>query len=292
MKRTLIFLLAWHAATSLFAQPVVPARPAADQLVDLRLPAGVDPATGVTVDTSALIRFDLDFPGGTPAEFIAAVSKARARPVNAIIPEAYADTLLPAVHVKGVNIVQLFQGLEAASRKTIAAQKDRRRPDDYYQFVTSFGFRTKEAPSDEAIWYFYKEEPATPPEPEPYTPQRRLRYFQLGPYLETYELEDITTAIETGWKMYGLTPPPEIKFHADTKLLIAVGTSEGLEVISQVLQQLVIGKVRGGLGGTTLNTSEEEFRRRYGLGESRGGPGGPTTNAPLPPLIAPPPPGK
>ncbi|MBK9139174.1 MAG: hypothetical protein IPM17_10495 [Verrucomicrobia bacterium] len=292
MKRTLIFLLAWHAATSVFAQPVVPVRPAPGQPIAFRPAGGVDPATGVPVDTSALIRFDLDFPGGTPAEFIAAVSKARARPVNAIIPEAYAGTHLPAIHVKGVNIVQLFQALEAASRKTIAAQKDRRRPDEYDQFVTSFGFRTKEAPSDEAIWYFYKEEPVTPPEPEPYTPQRRLRYFQLGPYLETYKLEDITTAIETGWKMHGLAPLPEMKFHADTKLLIAVGTSEGLEVISQVLQQLEIGKVRGGLGGTTPSTSEEEFRRRYGLGESRGGPGGPTTNAPLPPLIAPPPPGK
>lgn len=291
MKRTLIYLLAWHAATSLIAQPVAPVRQAPGQLVDLRLPVGVDPTTGVPVDTSALVRFDLDFPGGTPAEFIAAVSKARAWPVNAIIPEAYADTPLPAIHVKGVNIVQLFQALEAASRKTIAFQKDRRRPNEYDQFVTSFGFRTKEAPSDDAIWYFYKEEPVTPPEPEPYTPQRRLRYFQLGPYLATYKLEDITTAIETGWKMHGLTPLPEIKFHADTKLLIAVGTSEGLEVISQVLQQLEIGKVRGGPGGTTPNTSEE-FRRRYGLGEFGGGPGGPTTNAPLPPLIAPPPPGK
>ena len=35
-------------------------------------------------------------------------------------------------------------------------------------------------------------------------------------------MDDITTAIETGYKMLG-EPAPVINFHKDTKLLIAVG---------------------------------------------------------------------
>ena len=33
-----------------------------------------------------LTRFSLDFPGGTPQQLIAAIEKAMAKPVNAIIP--------------------------------------------------------------------------------------------------------------------------------------------------------------------------------------------------------------
>ena len=51
-------------------------------------------------------------------------------------------------------------------------------------------------------------------------------------------MDDITTAIETGWKMLGDTSPPTISFHKDTKLLIAVGEPSKLETIDAVLQAL------------------------------------------------------
>jgi len=49
-------------------------------------------------------------------------------------------------------------------------------------------------------------------------------------------VDDITTAIETGWKMLGETSPPTISFHKDTKLLIAVGEPSKLETIDAVLK--------------------------------------------------------
>ena len=51
-------------------------------------------------------------------------------------------------------------------------------------------------------------------------------------------VDDITTAIETGWKMLGETSPPTISFHKDTKLLIAVGDPSKLETIDAVLKAL------------------------------------------------------
>ncbi len=248
MKRTLIFLLAWHTAGALSAQQVRPAQQAqpAPPVPTRSASAFVDPATGLPPKALDLIRFGLDFPGGSPAEFIAAVSQARGREVNAIIPQDYEDTRLPAMRVKDVNIVQLFQALEAASRRTVTVPTGQM-PGSfgpqraYSQFTTSFGFRTEGEPSDDAIWYFYREEPVMPSEPPPKPPERRVRYFQLGPYLDEYKLEDITTAIQTGWKMSGQEVEPEMKFHENTRLLIVVGDVQGLEVVSQVLSQLERG---------------------------------------------------
>jgi hypothetical protein len=71
------------------------------------------------------------------------------------------------------------------------------------------------------------------------------RFFQLGPYLQAgVKVEDITTAIETAWKMLGENTAPKIKFHQDTKLLIAVGQVERLMVIDEVLEKLPGGPVQ------------------------------------------------
>jgi len=54
----------------------------------------------------------------------------------------------------------------------------------------------------------------------------------------SYKVEDITTAIETGWKMQGATPTPKLSFHKDTKLLIGVGEPGQLQMVDEVLRQL------------------------------------------------------
>jgi hypothetical protein len=69
------------------------------------------------------------------------------------------------------------------------------------------------------------------------------RFYQLAPYLEAgYKVEDITTTIETGWKMLGITRPPELTYHKDTKVLIAVSDADKLKTIDDVLKQLSTGK--------------------------------------------------
>jgi hypothetical protein len=56
--------------------------------------------------------------------------------------------------------------------------------------------------------------------------------------LDSFTIEDITTAIETTWKMLGADPLPKMSFHKETKLLIVVGTDKDLSVVNGVLEQL------------------------------------------------------
>src|SRR5690242_14669816 len=58
---------------------------------------------------SQLTRFDLDFPGGTPKELVAAIQKSMSKPLNVIIPDPFADTKIPALKMKNVDVPQLFR---------------------------------------------------------------------------------------------------------------------------------------------------------------------------------------
>ena len=198
------------------------------------LPGVLRPGDSTT--DSNLTRFDLNFPGGTPKELVEAIEKAWLKPLNAIIPDELANMRLPAVKMNAVTVPQLFEALGAATAKTLTYNYQGRYgvPFQPGQQVTStsYGFRTYGPPGDDAIWHFYYDRPNPPQEP------KACRFYQLGSYLDNYKIEDITTAIETGWKMLGETERPEIKFHKDTKLLIAVGEPSKLVLIESVLAQL------------------------------------------------------
>jgi hypothetical protein len=185
------------------------------------------------------------------------------RPLNAIVPEEFAGTTLPALKMKNVDLQQLFQALEAASRRTEAVLSG-----NYYgggasggfanyQMVnTSYGFRTTDGRlTDESIWYFYVSTPALPSASTLASSGKVCRFYALGPYLDQdggssaglsggkhLTVDDITTAIETGWKMMRDTDPPAISFHKDTRLLIAVGEPSKLETIDAVLKALDVTK--------------------------------------------------
>jgi hypothetical protein len=107
-------------------------------------------------------------------------------------------------------------------------------------YSTSYGFTTPGTPSDDPIWYFYAYKGAPP--------AKVCRFYSLAAYVDRgLSVDDITTAIETGWKMLGETSPPTISFHKDTKLLIAVGEQSKLETIDAALKAL--GPTTGGGGG-------------------------------------------
>jgi hypothetical protein len=82
--------------------------------------------------------------------------------------------------------------------------------------------------------------PALPAQPvgRDSTPRKQVQFFNLTQYLETYKVEDIITAVETGWQLAGIKSPPVLKFHQETRLLVASGSLEDLETISQVLTEL------------------------------------------------------
>ncbi len=193
-------------------------------------PVAVDAApASVSTQISNLVKFDLEFPGGTPRQFVEAIEKASGKRLNAVIPDEDAGLRLPALKMRAVNVWDLFQALSVSSRRTILTSSSR-------VASVEHGFSTVGNLSENSIWYFYQHKP------DVFEEKKACRFYQLDPYLDTFKVEDITTAIQTGWKMLGETNPPTISFHKDTKLLIAVGEQSKLQLIDSVLQQLAQGK--------------------------------------------------
>ena len=224
----LILCLTTLAFTPAFGQqPAASGQPASTFAENLRASA------------SKLTKFNLDFPGGTPKQLIAAIEKAMGKPVNAIIPDEHADVKLPPLKMNNVDVSQLFEALQQASHKsemyvTGTYSGPRGVPQSSYSTIqTSYGFRSQSKPSDDSIWYLFVDKaPSTPA-------MKTCRYYPLAPYLERgTTVDDITTAIQTGWKMLGDKETPTINYHKDTKLLIAVGEPDKLETIDAVLKAL------------------------------------------------------
>jgi hypothetical protein len=188
----------------------------------------------------SLTRFNLDFPGGTPEELVRAIERASGKPLNAIISNEHANLQLPPLRMSSVTVPALFQALEMASAKTEMYATGTQFGQGfgsgvqtlYSQFNSSYGFQTQGPLSDDSVWYFvYRKQPRV-------EAPKTCRIYNLAPYLESYKVEDVTTAIQTGWKMLGETNAPTISYHKDTKLLIAVGEQSKLGLIDDVLRQL------------------------------------------------------
>jgi len=239
MKKYLLLLSIGTLSFSLaIAQPVN-----LSALPDDRPLTKADLQKALTTSTNSLPRFDLDFPGGTPRDLVQAIVKATDKPLNVIIPDEYAGWKIPAVSVKNVTVAQLFEALDRTSIKlerhvwTDYTKQGMTPSSTYFEYESHYWFRTEGARNENSIWYLYYEKP--PVQEEPIV----CRYYQLAAYLEAgYSLEDITTAIETGWHMLGETNPPKLNFHKDTRVLIAVGAQDNLKLIDDVLKQLSTGK--------------------------------------------------
>ena len=194
----------------------------------------------MNVPSEPLTKFDLDFAGGTPKELIVAIQTASGRPLNMIVPEDFADTKLPALKMKNVDVSQLFSALSASS---VSEEVRSSGVPGNYSFVTvrKFDFKAQDKLSDDTIWYFHGEKPGAAAQPMP----KICRFYPLARYIEAgMTVDDITTAIKTGAGMLGHATGiqgetgPTISFHKDTKLLIAVGEPSKLEIIDSVLRAL------------------------------------------------------
>lgn len=192
--------------------------------------------------TNSLTKFDLDFPGGTPEDLVKAVEKVIGKPLNTIIPDECSELKISAVSVKNVTVAQLFDALTSVSKKEVRYVGSSYDGFDaggkYDEHNTTYGFKSEGVPSENSIWYFYWDKgpmPVTVHSPSPNV----CKFYQLSPYLEAgYKVEDITTAVETAWKMFGVTNAPDISYHKDTKILIVVGEEDKVDLIGGVLKQL------------------------------------------------------
>jgi hypothetical protein len=195
---------------------------------------------------SILRKFDLEFHGGPVKEFVAALNEPLEGGLNIVIPEDARITPIPAMKLRNVNVAQVFEAVSSASRKTVRVTHGNR----VSERVSAVSFLPvgQGILDENTVWAFHVDRPAEE------TQKQGYRFYQLGPYLEGLKIEDITTAIQTALKMLKAEPGPELKFHPETKLLIAVGQPEEFQLIDDVLMQIPKGSSKAGkLGEVSVN---------------------------------------
>ena len=182
----------------------------------------------------ALIKFDLDFHGGTPAELVAAIQTATGRTLNAIVPSESAYVKLPPLKMKNVDVNELFRALLLASHhRNMHAMAQGGAVKGGPPVDLFCGFRTDGPVTDDSIWYFHNDGIF------PAVVGQSVRFYPLGAYLErSITVDDIIGAAQDAWKMLGLRTMPATHYNEKTKLLIAVGRGSQLDVIDNVLKAL------------------------------------------------------
>lgn len=215
--RTRLLLLAF--STLLAVRPALAAEPANETAQRVR-------SANEPKSASPLTTFDLDFHGGTPSELVAAIQKATGRPLNAIIPVEYAGWQLPPLKMTHVTAAELFQAMQLAhvnKAVDIGGNFQMTRVAAYFSTVAK-------PATDDSVWFFYVDGSLPP---------KVTKFYLLAPYLAAgLTVDDITTAIQTGWRMRGDSTSATLSFHQETKLLIANGEPPSLATIDAVLRAL------------------------------------------------------
>lgn len=187
----------------------------------------------------ALTLFSLDFSGGPPELLVKAIEKATGKPLNVIIPTEGADVDLPPIKMNDVDVQRLFSALEVASIKQMKIITDSyggNGNQSYSTYTASYGFKTDGTVNDNSVWYFHANKP---PQSPTVAVEKICQFYSLADYLEAgLTVDDITTVIQNGWKMAGVNPTPELKYHKETKLLMAYGEPEKMATIDNVLKVL------------------------------------------------------
>jgi hypothetical protein len=189
-----------------------------------------------------LPKFDLQFAGGKPAQLVEVINAELGGTLNVVLPKEAEEVEIPAMRLKDVNVSQVFDALSHISQKQVAYETTQMvqqgggfaaRPGTQY-YNQYYGFRTDGPITENSVWYFFLERPSG------LQSAKTCKYYQLGAFLTQYKIEDITTAIKTGWDMLGVKGEsvPQLKFHQDTKLLVAVGDPAKLFLIDDVLNEL------------------------------------------------------
>jgi hypothetical protein len=209
-------------------------------------PAAAPPAEAAAPPVEK--RFDIELDGGLPArEAITRIAEKLRHPVNVIFTGDSSETPLPALRLHQVTLGEFFSAIQASGQ--IEAANGR----------MGYGF----APVDGApnIYTFSVVTPApaaagggglspevvtstifTGGQQAPPAPEKMSVFFDLSTVLNNkLTIEDVTTAIRTAWSAAedGKEPPPEaLKFHQETKLLIATGYPRRLETVSNIVKLL------------------------------------------------------
>ena len=200
------------------AQTPVPVQPQSPpQPISVRPGRPVSP--GSPGDPSGVVEpvFDIDFPGGTVVEFVAAVSAARGRPANILIDENDRSMRIPKFAMRQVTLGSLIQAINQLARMRDPASE--------------FAAGNYAVPG-ETIWSLTVARPRN-------VPEEQVKFFNLDRFLPLNSVDDIITALNAGYQLKtGGDDRINLKFHKETRLLMVRGTPEVLAMVGDVLSQL------------------------------------------------------
>lgn len=169
-------------------------------------------------------RFDISFPGGPLEALFKAVSQASGEPLNLIVSGDTSEVTLPAFTLTHVTVDDLMNALQHASLRLEIRENEKAE-----ERLRNVGLRLIRQGN---IWTLLVEKSVPPESP------RLIQFHNLEHYLGKYQLKDITTAIQTGWKMIDPRHPIDLAFHEETKLLVVAGTTRQIELVESVLNEL------------------------------------------------------
>lgn len=153
-------------------------------------------------------RASVTFPGGTVAEYTAAVRRAFPGANIAVAPGIEAVRLAP-VELTSVNINEAIFAIPTLSESAVAVD----------WFGTTAMVNGAAATKNSGV-----ERPPV------------LRVFALAQVLSEMQPDDALAAVQTALDLVG--PGATVKFHADTQLLMVTGTPAHINAAEQVVQML------------------------------------------------------
>ncbi|MHC4942736.1 MAG: hypothetical protein ACYTG7_06915 [Planctomycetota bacterium] len=166
---------------------------------------------------------DVDFPGGTIPELLKTIEITNGIKPNVVVSEKASKVTLPAFTLRSVSLLEAIRALEG---------------------LREIGSLVLEVKNLNDVLIVSTVDVGPPPKK---TPPRDIRVFDVSSILtEDCSIEDIVTTITTAWDMRSKTMAhdAELKYHPETKLLIAVGTREDLNLVHNVLVELLSAKER------------------------------------------------
>jgi hypothetical protein len=154
--------------------------------------------------------FDLSFAGGTAQKLVSEIERASGSKLNVLIPPELTDARTPPMELRSVNVRDVLESLNFLTTDTM-------------RWIRTGGSDGGKA----NLWVLARA-----------TDTRKTQAFYVGHLLKKFKIDDITTAVMTTWQLGGKNARTELKYHPDTKLLIALGNPEQLSTAAEVLAQL------------------------------------------------------
>ena len=185
--------------------------------------ASAEPAEPPSRDQVSDHLVSLKFPGGTVADYTAALKKA-AGDVNIIVALDAREVAMPAVELTAASVEAALRVLDGKTFnngerfvKLIVRDASMGQPGEQtiFNVDAQVGGRSIDSPQTSRVW-------------------------AIGPILNSgAKANDVLTAVQTALDLLGKQyAPAQLKFHEATGLIIARGSSEQMESIEQVVRQL------------------------------------------------------